>query len=50
MARGKAPRLSNPPAILPDGSWTEQLEGGVLAGGIWDEWVSVVGGLQGCTG
>lgn len=53
MARGKAPRLSNPPTILPDGSWTELLETGGrgrLAGGIWDGWISVAGGLQGCTG
>lgn len=34
MARGKAPRLSNPPTILPDESWTELLEmgGGGLLG------------------
>lgn len=26
MARGKAPSLSSPPSILPDGSWTEQVD------------------------
>ncbi len=31
MARGEAPSLSNPPSILPDGSWTEQ-EGGCWLG------------------
>lgn len=48
MARGKAPSLSNPPSILPDGSWTEQGEGrGLLAGGIWNGWGTVVGDYRG---
>lgn len=48
MARGEAPRLANPSPRRrhppSDGSWTRRLNGdvGVLAGGIWDEWVSVV--------
>lgn len=50
MARGKAPSLSNPPSILPDGIWTEQEEdegvwlGAYGMGGV--QWW----GLQGCTG
>lgn len=51
MARGEAPRLANPSPHRchppSDGSWTRRLNGdgggeGVLAGGTWDEWVSVV--------
>lgn len=47
MARGEAPRLANPSPHRrhppSDGSWTWRLngDGGVLAGGTWDEWVSV---------
>lgn len=47
MARGKAPRLSNPPAILPDGSWTEQLEGGGVG---WGHMGRVGFGGRGTTG
>lgn len=44
MARGKAPRLSNPPTILPDEGWTELLEMG--GGACWGHmgWVGFRGG------
>lgn len=44
MARGKAPSLSNPLSILPDGSWTEQARTGGFGRGHM-EWV-VCGGAD----